>query len=150
MGYPINTTWTKLREKDITRLNKIIDDEYCNELEIGRKLHIMEVFEKKFNEAISDFDFETVINFMKSVDWKWSMYKDGKSWEQVPTRSIICDRIKEDCFKHGLYNIIELNKNVYGAASGGIVFEMGITGDYATVDNTYVNIYFDIAHLVNI
>lgn len=35
MGYQINSTWTKLRRKDIEKLNAIIDDEY---LYLGQRL----------------------------------------------------------------------------------------------------------------
>jgi len=149
MGYQINSTWTEFRRKDIEKLNKIIDDEYCNELEIGRKLHIMEVFEKKLNEVINDFNFDNVIKFMKMTNWTWSMYKNGKSYEAIPNRKEIIDTIKVDFFKHGLYNIIELGHKEYGSSTGGLVFDMGMTTDYPTDDTTYVNIYFDIAHLID-
>jgi hypothetical protein len=59
----------------------------------------------------------------------------------VPTKEKIIEFLETDCFKHGLYNIIELNKKSYGTCSGGIVFEMDwIDGE------AYVDIYFDIAH----
>lgn len=145
MGYQINSAWTKLREKDILELNKIIDDEYCNEIEIGRKLNIMEAFEKKLDEAINDFDFDTVIKFMKSVNWEWAHYKNGKHYYAVPSRADIIDSIKSN-FKHGLYNIIELNKKNYCVSGGGIVFDMGMKMDYPLSDTIWIDIYFDIAH----
>lgn len=141
MGYQINSTWTKLREKDINKLNKIIDDEYCIELEIGRKLNLMEKFNKAFNEAIKNFNFDIVIKFMKDNNWKWFHSEDGKDFYEVPTRSYMIDRMKEDFLKHGLYEIIELDKTSYGVSSGGIVFEMNIVGN-----ECYVEIYFDISH----
>jgi len=145
MGYKINSPWTKIREKDINRLNEIIDDEYCNEMEIGRKLHILETFEKKLNEEINRFKFDIVIKFMKANKWTWFLYKNGKSSYEVPTKEDIIDSIKDN-FKHGLFEIIELNHNRYGSSGGGIVFEMGMLGEYPSDDNCYIDIYFDIAH----
>ena len=148
MGYKINSPWTELRKDDIIRLNEIIDDQYCNELEIGRKLNIMEAFEKEFNKALNDFDFEIVINYMKSVNWEWALYKNGKSYYGVPTAHDIIDSLKSH-LKHGLFNIIELNKKEYGVSGGGIVFDMGMKTDYPTRDTIWVDIYFDIAHFKN-
>jgi hypothetical protein len=126
MGYKINTTWTQLHKNDIEKLNEIIDDEYCNELEIGRKLRLMEVFEEKLNEAIEDFNFYNVIKFMTMTDWKWSNYNGHYS---VPNRKEIIECIKVNLFKRGLYEIIELGHKTYGSSTGGLVFDMGITAD---------------------
>lgn len=145
MGYQINSTWTRLRQNDIKKLNEIIDDEYCNELEIGRKLHIMEVFDKLLKEAIDDFKFDIVLKFMKDYNWEWYLGGDVYS---IPTKEDIIKFIKEDFYKHGLYNLIELNKKTFSMSGGGIVFEMGMNSDYVSKDNSYLNIYFDIAHLV--
>ena len=145
MGYKINTTWKQLHKNDIEKLNEIIDDEYCNELEIGRKLRLMKVFEEKLNEAIEDFNFNNVIKFMTMTNWEWSNYNGHYS---VPCREEIIECIKVDFFKHGLYEIIELGHKTYGSITGGLVFDMGITADYPTKDTVYVNIYFDIAHLI--
>ena len=148
MGYKINSPWTELRKKDIERLNEIIDDRYCIENEIGRKLNIMEVFEQLFDEAIKDFKFDIVLEFMNKNGWKWSMYEDGKSFYKVPNRIEMIRMMRREFLKPGLYNIIELNKKEWGASTGGIVFDMGILGNYASKDNCYLNIYFDIAHFV--
>lgn len=145
MGYQINSTWTRLRQNDIKKLNEIIDDEYYNELEIGRKLHIMEVFDKLLKEAIDDFKFDIVLKFMKDYNWEWYLGGDVYS---IPTKEDIIKFIKEDFYKHGLYNLIELNKKTFSMSGGGIVFEMGMNGEYADKNNSYLNIYFDIAHLV--
>ena len=140
MGYKINSIWTELRKDDIMELNAIIDDEYCNELEIGRKLNLMKKFKVAFNKALNDFNFDTVLAFMNENNWEWANY-DGTSQYAVPTKEKIVEFLETDCFKHGLYNIIELNKKSYWTFSGGIVFEMYWNGGEA-----YVNIYFDIAH----
>ena len=133
MGYEINSTWTKLREKDIQKLNEIIDDEYCNELEIGRKLNIM----KKFS-----LYWENILEFMTDHNWTWFFY-DGKEQYRIPTKEEMIERLKTDFLKHGLYEIIELGKNSYGSFSGGFNVEMGIhEGNY------YVHICFDIAHFI--
>lgn len=143
MKYEINSIWTKMREKDIQELNNILDDEYCRELEIGRKLNIMKGFKKAFNEAINEFRFDIVLKFMKDNNWKWHHYEDGKEEYVVPTKDRIIKVLREDYLKHGLYNIIELNKTSFSLESGGIVFEMNMIED-----NYYVGIYFDIAHFV--
>ena len=141
MGYQINTTWKKLREKDILELNKIIDDEYCNELEIGRKLNLMDKLNKVFNEELSNINFDNILDFMEVNDWKWSIYKNGKSYYEVPTKEYIIDQLKNDFLKHCMFEIIELNKTESGRESGGIVLDIGINGNDA-----WCRIYFDIAH----
>ena len=141
MGYEINSTWTRLREKDIKKLNAIIDDEYCNELEIGRKLNIMEKFNKAFYEAVSNFRFDIVLKFMKDNDWEWYHYKNGKSFYAVPTEEHFIEVLKNDYLKHGLYDILELGKTSFSMSGGGIVFSMDMIGN-----NCYVDIAFDIAH----
>ena len=140
MGYKINSLWTEIRKDDIMELNAIIDDEYCNELEIGRKLNLMNKFKVAFNKALNDFNFDNVLAFMNENNWEWANY-DGTSQYAVPTKEKIVKFLETDCFKHGLYNIIELNKKSYWTLSGGIVFEM-----YWNDGEAYVNIYFDIAH----
>ena len=141
MGYEINSTWTRLRENDIKELNKIIDDEYCRELEIGRKLNIMKKFNEAFWKEVSKFKFDIVLNFMKEHNWEWIHYENGTSFYAVPTKEHIIDVLKNEHLKHGLYEIIKLGKTSYAVESGGIMFNMDMR------DNEYyVNIRFDIAH----
>ena len=145
MGHPINSTWTRIHEKDINKLNAILDNEYCNELEIGRQLQIMRTFEQLFAKALEDFNFDVVIKFMEDNYWEWSMYKNGKSYSKVPNKEEMIKMIRREFFNHGLYNIIKLRKNHYSATSGGVVVDMGMTGEWPSEDNCYLNIYFDIA-----
>ena len=148
MGYQINSTWTELRRDDIERLNKIIDDEYSNEQEIARKLRIMTTFEKKLEEAIEDFNFDVVIEFMKQHNWRWAHYKNGKSYMAVPTREDIIDTIKREFLKHALYDFIERNKKEYSCSTGGLVFFAGYDGDWCDDDSAWLTIYFDIANYI--
>ena len=141
MGYKIDSTWKQLRKKDIEELNSIIDDEYCNELEIGRKLNLMEKIKKAFNEELESFDFDNVLKFMNDNNWVWANY-DGGLHYAVPTEERIIEHLRTD-LKHGMYHIIELNEKSYQVFSGGIVFGINIIGNDA-----YVSIYFDIAHFV--
>jgi hypothetical protein len=147
MKYEINSTWTNLRRKDIEHLNNIIDDEYCREQEIGRKLNILEVFEKKLNKAIKDFNFDIVIDFMQKNNWTWAVYHKDVDYA-VPTREDIIDAIEED-FKHCIFQILECGKKEAGISGGGIVLDMGIVGDYASEDTTWLEIYFDISRFRN-
>ena len=39
MGYKINSNWTKEQKNDVEKLNKILDNSYCQELEISRKIN---------------------------------------------------------------------------------------------------------------
>lgn len=139
MGYQINSTWTKIRQKDIKELNKIIDDEYCVEKEIGRKIALMKDFNKAFENAVEDFDFDAVLSYMKSVGWEWAITLDKFS---VPTKEQMINTMKS-FLKTGLYDILERNKTRYCVSSGGIVFNMHIYNE-----NAYIDIYFDIAHFV--
>ena len=140
MGYEINSTWTRLREKDIQKLNEIIDDEYCNELEIGRKLNIMKKFTEAFDNEVNSLYWENILEFMTDHNWTWVFY-DGKEQYRIPTKEEMIERLKTDFLKHALYEIIELGKNSYSSFSGGFNVEMGIyEGNY------YVHICFDIAH----
>ena len=148
MGYQINSSYTKLRKDDIERLNKIIDDEYCNEQEISRKLNIMMTMEEKLDEAIEDFNFKVVIEFMTQHNWKWAQHKNGKTYMSVPDKNDIIEFIRKDFFKHGLYDLIESGKKKFSCSSGGIVFFMGYDGDYCGSDSAWVSIYFDIANYV--
>ena len=141
MGYEINSTWTKIHENDIKKLNEIIDDEYYKELEIGRKLNIMKKFNKAFYEAVSNFRFDIVLKFMKDNNWEWHHYENGKSFYAVPTKEHFIEVLKNDYLEHGLYDILELGKTSFSMSVGGIVFSMDMIGD-----NCYVNIGFDIAH----
>jgi len=146
MGYQINSLWSKLRKNDIEKLNSIIDDEYCNELEIGRKLHIMKIFDELLEEALNTFNFDVVLQFMQNKNWEWYLRDDTYG---VPSKEDIIHEIRSDFYKHGLFKIIELNEKSYGMSGGGIVFEMGMDGNYPDKNNCYLNIYFDIAHLVD-
>ena len=148
MGYQINSTWTRLREKDINRLNKIIDDEYCNEKVIARKLHILEMCEELLDEELNRLKFDIIQDFMVKNDWTWSIYENGKSYESVPTIKQMIDFIKENFFKHALFEFIELNNKEYTVSSGGFVFSAGMNSNYPSKDNCYLSIWFDIAHFI--
>ena len=148
MGYQINSTWTRLREKDINRLNKIIDDEYCNEKVIARKRHILEIFEELLDEELNRLKFDIIQDFMVKNDWTWSIYENGKSYESVPTIKQMIDFIKENFFKHALFEFIELNNKEYTVSSGGFVFSAGMNSNYPSKDNCYLSIWFDIAHFI--
>lgn len=140
MGYEINSTWTRLRQDDIKKLNEIIDDEYCQELEIGRKLNIMKNFKDKFDEEINSLNWERITNYMKENDWQWYMGGNFDNYA-IPTKEEMIERLKTDFLKHGLYEIIELGQDRYSSFSGGFNVEMGCNnGIY------WVHICFDIAH----
>lgn len=143
MGYEINSTWTRLREKDIKKLNEIIDDEYCRELEIGNKLNIMKKFNEAFDKAIKDFRFDVVIKFMKDYNWQWFHYVNGKSFYAIPTKEHFIEVLKNDYLKHGLYEIIELGKTSFNISGGGIIFSMDMIGN-----ECFVEIGFDISHTI--
>ena len=136
MGYLINSVWTKMKENDIKKLNNIIDDKYCQELEIGRKINIMKKFEDIFDKEINSLYWDNIITYMRSNNWGYGFDNE------LQTKESLIDFLKNDFLKHGLYNIIELNRTSYQAFSGGFLFDMGI----APSGNYYVNIYFDIAH----
>jgi len=146
MGYKINSTWTRLREKDINRLNEIIDDEYFNEKLIGRKLNILKIFEELLDEELDRLNFDRIHNFMKENNWVWSIYENNKLHEAVPTIKQMIDFIKEDLFKNALFDLIELNKKEYVASSGGFILCAGTNSEYPSRDNCYLNIWFDISH----
>jgi hypothetical protein len=141
MGYKIDSTWKQSRKNDIEELNSIIDDEYCNELEIGHKLNLMKKIKDAFHKALESFNFDIVLKFMNDNNWEWINY-DGDVGYAIPTKEIIIENLKTD-LKHGMYRIIELNEKSYQVFSGGILFEINIIGN-----NAYVSIYFDIAHFV--
>jgi len=149
MGYQINSTWTRLRENDINHLNEIIDDEYCNEQVIAAKLHILEVFEELLDEELNRLRFDVIQTFMKENNWVWAFYENGKSYVAVPNINQMIKFIKEDFFKHALFEFIELNKKEYTVSGGGFVFSAGMNGDYPSKDNCYLNIWFDISHFVD-
>ena len=141
MGYEINSTWTRLRQKSIERLNEIIDDEYCIEMEIGRKLAIMEKLTDEFDKEINSLNWDNITKFMKEHDWTWYMGGNLNNC-YIPTKEEMIKRLKTDYFKHGLYEIIELGKDRFSTFSGGFNVEMGVTnGVY------WVHICFDIAHI---
>ena len=141
MGYKINSVWAQLRKNDIEELNSIIDDEYCNELEIGRKLNLMKEIKKAFNKELESFNFDTVIKFMNDNNWEWANY-DGTLQYAIPTKEKMIEHLRSN-LKHGMYKIIKLNEKSYQTFSGGIVFSINIIGN-----DVYVSIYFDIAHFV--
>lgn len=136
MGYEINNTWRKFHENDIMQLNQILDNEYMDELMIGREINIMKKFNKAFDNALSAFDFDAVLKYMEEHDWKWGLEA------KTPTKEQMIDNMRER-LNHGLYEIIKRGKTKYGNFSGGIVFDMCMVGY-----ECYVNIYFDIAHFV--
>lgn len=140
MKYEINSIWTRLRQDDIKKLNEIVDNEYCRELEIGRKLNIMKYFTKEFENEIKELNWGCITKFMQDNNWQWYM---GGGFDNcaIPTKEQMIERLREDYLKLGLYEIIELGKDSFSTFSGGFNFEMGYMG------NTYwVHIYFDIAH----
>lgn len=141
MGYKINSTWTQIHKNDIEELNSIIDDEYCNELEIGRKLNLMKKIKRAFDEELNSFNFDTVLKFMNDNNWEWINYDDISKYE-IPTKERIIKYLK-NVLKHGMYHIIELKEKSYQVFSGGIVFGIDITDN-----DVCVSIYFDIAHFV--
>ena len=142
MGYEINSTWTKIHENDIKKLNEIIDDEYCVELEIGRKLDIMKKFNDAFDKEVKSLYWENIIKFMNDNNWTWLFYDGGEVY-RIPNKFEMIERLKSDFIKHGLYEIIELGKDRFSSFSGGFNFEMGVNeGNY------WVHICFDIAHFV--
>lgn len=143
MGYKINSVWTELRKNDIEKLNAIIDDHYCIENEIGRKLNMMNEITNVFNKEIHDINFDIIVQFMQANDWKWSFY-DGGSKERVPTRDEMIRFLRDNFLKRGLYEMIELNKDKFDASSGGFFFDMGRSND----GTYYVQIIFDIAHFI--
>jgi len=137
MGYEINSTWTSLHRKDVEKLNEIIDDEYCRELEIGRKLNIMKKITDEFDKEIASLNWDSITKFMKKHNWQW--YMGGKLDNYaIPTKEQMIERLRKDFLKHGLYEIIELGKDRFSSFSGGFNFEMG---------HTWVHICFDIAHI---
>jgi len=140
MGYKIDSPWTSLHRDNIKRLNEIIDDEYCRELEIGRKINIMLKFEKEFDEEIKRLNWDSILKFMEDNYWQWAFY-DNVSDYRVPTKAEMIERLRNDHFKHCLYRIIELGKTHSSCFSGGFNVELGYIGN-----NYWVNIYFDIAH----
>lgn len=140
MGYQINSTWARFHEKDINRLNEIIDNEYCNELEIERKLNIMHRFEDMFDKEIENLNWNSILKFMEDNNWQWAFYDNGSNY-RVPTKAEIITRLRNDYFKHSLYHIIELGETHYAIFSGRFSVELGYEGT-----NYWVNIYFDIAH----
>lgn len=143
MGYKIDSAWAKFCEEDIKKLNNIIDDEYCQQLEIRHKISIMEKFEKAFWEEVSKIRFDIIRKFMLDNDWKWIHYKGSKAFYAVPTKEHVIDVLKNDYLKHGLYEIIELGKTSFCMSGGGIMFSMNIYGN-----ECYVDIGFDIAHFI--
>ena len=58
MGYEINSTWTRMHKTDIEELNDIIDDKYCREMEIARKLNLMKKFKEAFDKEINSLENE--------------------------------------------------------------------------------------------
>lgn len=142
MGYKIDTPWTNMHKHDIEMLNSIIDDKYCIENEIGRKLSIMKQINEEFNREVNSINFDNIVNYMQSNDWKWAFYDDGPSY-RVPTKDEMITFLKKNFLKNGLYEMIELQKSRFSVSSGGFWFDISLNdGTY------YVNIVFDIAHFM--
>ena len=141
MGYKINSTWTRLRQDDIKKLNEIIDNEYCNELVIGRKLNMMKKFNQEFENEIDSLNFDIILKFMKDNDWKWSTYENGKPSLKVPSKKYIIKVLRNEFLNHGLFHIIELGETQYSCSSGGLTINMGVNGS-----DVYLSICFDISH----
>ena len=141
MCYEINSIWTRLRQDDIKKLNEVIDDEYCRELEIGRKLNMMKKFTEEFENEIKYLNWNNILQFMKDNNWKWYIGGNLDNYA-IPTKEEMIERLRgSDYLKHGLYEIIELGKNEFSTFCGGFNFKMGYRGD-----NYWVHICFDIAH----
>lgn len=142
MGYEINSTWTRLRQDDIKKLNEVIDNKYCRELEIGRKLDVMKKFTEEFENEIQSLNWDSITKFMHYSNWEWYMGGRLDNYA-IPTKEEMIERLAgTDFLKHGLYEIIELGKDRFSTFSGGFNFEMGYNG------STYwVHICFDIAHI---
>lgn len=141
MGYQINSTWTKMKKNDIMKLNEIIDNNYFIENEIARKLNMMNDITKEFEKEISYINFDSIIKYMQANDWKWSFY-DGGPQERIPTKDEMIRFLRDNFLTHGLYEMIELNKDRFDVASGGFYFDMGLSSN----GTYYVQIIFDIAH----
>lgn len=134
--YNSNSNWAVRNREYLNKLNDIMNDEYCVELELGRKIEMLKKFENAFYKEINDLNWDNIIDYMHTNNW-------GYGWDnELQTREQLEDFIKNDFFKHGLYRIIKMNQTSYSTFSGGFAFDMGITpsGVY------YVNIYFDIGH----
>lgn len=142
MGYEINSIWTQIHEKDIKKLNEIIDDEYRKELEIGRKLNIMKKFNKAFDDAINDIYWDNILEYMKKNNWEWAFYDNGENY-RIPTKQEMIERLRKEYLNYGLYEILELGKKEFSLFGGGFNFKMRYSGD-----DYFVFIYFDIAHFV--
>lgn len=142
MGYKIDSIWTKMNENRIDKLNAIIDDHYCIENEIARKLSIMDQITQEFNREVNSINFDNIVNYMQANDWKWAFYDDGPSY-RVPTKDEMITFLKENFLRNGLYDMIELGKHRFNISSGGFCFDISLNnGIY------YVNIVFDIAHFM--
>lgn len=140
MGYEINSAWTRMRKTDIEELNDIIDDKYCREMEIARKLNLMKKFKEAFDKEINSLNWDNITKFMQENEWAW--YIGGELHNMaIPTKEEMIARLKIDFLKDGLYEIIELGKESYSSFSGGFYFNMEINGN-----NCLANIFFDIAH----
>lgn len=140
MGYEINSTWTRMHKTDIEELNDIIDDKYCREMEIARKLNLMKKFKEAFDKEINSLNWDNITKFMQENEWVW--YIGGELHNMaIPTKDEMIARLKLDFLKDGLYEIIELGEESYSSFSGGFYFNMGINGN-----DCFVNIFFDIAH----
>ena len=140
MGYEINSTWTRMHKTDIEELNDIIDDKYCREMEIARKLNLMKKFKEAFDKEINSLNWDNITKFMQENEWVWYIGGELNNMA-IPTKDEMIAKLKIDFLKDGLYEIIELGKESYSLFSGGFYFNMEINGN-----NCLVNIFFDIAH----
>ena len=149
MKYEINSTWTRMRSKDIEKLNEILDDEYCVEMEIGRKLSLMKVCRTEMENAIKDFNFEIVIAFMKKCNWVWAYTEEEKiTHKQCTPSRVDFEKYFEECFRHALFRFIENGENIYHVESGGIIFYLHCRDILRPSNhNTYCSISFDISQL---
>lgn len=135
-----------MHSKEIAELNRIAANEYEEDMEIGRKLHIIRVVKQVVQDEIDTLNFDVILNFMKSVNWIWARTIAGR--DMVPTKEDLIKHIHTD-MDHALYKMIELGENRYHVSSGGLDIEIVCSDlSYADKDNTYCNIGFDIAHFV--
>ena len=134
--YNSNSDWAVRNRDYLNKLNDIMNDEYCVELELSRKIEMLKKFEHAFNNELNNLNWDNIINYMHSNNWGYGWNNELQNREQFE------DFLRNDFFKHGLYRIIKMNQTSYSTFSGGFAFDMGITSSGVH----YVNIYFDIAH----
>ena len=140
MEYKINSNWTREQKNDVEKLNKILDNSYCQELEISRKINIMKEFESSFKKEIENIYWDNILDYMKTTNWVWVFPEHGIYYERTPSKEEMIKRLK-DLFEDGLFNIIKLGKTEYICSTGGFTISLHMINNHYNVD-----ILFDIAH----